>query len=79
MEQMILSKKKKQIKNRSWPRRTELGFPRGRGEGVGVGWMGILEVFWMKSYIWNGWPVGLYYIAQGNVRDWVTLLYDRTL
>ena len=42
MEQMILSKNNKQTKNRnrSWTRRADLGFPRGKGEGMG--WMGIL-------------------------------------
>ena len=29
-------------------------------------------------YIWNGWVIGFYYTAQGNVCDWITLLYNRT-
>ena len=50
---MILSKKNKQIKNRnrSWPRRADLGFPRGKGKGVG--WMGILGAFWMQTVIFG--------------------------
>ena len=28
--------------------------------------------------IWNGWTMGPYCIAQGNICDWVTLLYNRT-
>ena len=27
--------------------------------------------------IWNGWAMGSYCRAQGNVCDWVTLLYSR--
>ena len=74
MEEMILSKKNR---NRSWPRRAELGFPRDKEQGVG--WMGILGVWGdVNSYIWNGWVMGPYCTAQGNVYDWVTLLYSRT-
>ena len=53
MEQMILSKNSKQTKNRnrSWSRRADLGFPRGKGEGVG--WMGILGVFRMQTVIFG--------------------------
>ena len=29
-------------------------------------------------YIWNGLAVRSYCIAQGNVCNWVTLLYNRT-
>jgi len=39
MEQMILSKNEnkqtKKTRNRLWPRKADLGFPRGKGEGVG--------------------------------------------
>ena len=28
--------------------------------------------------VWNGWAMGSYCTAQGNVWDWVTLLYNRT-
>ena len=46
---------------------------------VGVGWMGILGVFLDSNcYIWNGWAMGSYCTAQGNVCDSVTLLYNRT-
>ena len=31
-----------------------------------------------NCYIWNGWALGPYCTAQGNVCDWVTLLYNRT-
>ena len=30
-----------------------------------------------NCYIWNGWAMGSYCTAQGNVCDWVTLLYNR--
>ena len=46
---MILFKKTKQNRKRSWPRRADLGFPWGKGEGVG--WMGILGGFWMQTVI----------------------------
>ena len=32
-----------------------------------------------NCYIWNGWAMGSYYIAQRNVCDWVILLYNRIL
>ena len=32
----------------------------------------------VNSYVWNGWALGSYCTAQGNVCDWVTLLYNRT-
>ena len=47
------------------------------GERGGLAWMGILGFGDANSYIWNGWEIGLYYIAQGTVRDWVTLMYNR--
>ena len=28
-------------------------------------------------YIWNGWAMRSYCAAQGNVCDWVTMLYNR--
>ena len=41
-------------KNRSWPRRADLGFSRGKGEGGG--WMGIRGGYGdTNCYIWNGW------------------------
>ena len=48
---MILSKNNKQTinRNRSWPRRADLRFPRGKGEGVG--WMGIF--FFDKTVIFG--------------------------
>ena len=27
----------------------------------------------VNCYIWNGWAIGSYRTAQGNVCDWVTL------
>ena len=30
-----------------------------------------------NCYLWNGWAMGSYCIAQGTVCDWVTLLYTR--
>ena len=38
-------------RNRSWPRREDLEFPRGKGEGVG--WMGTLGFFWMQTVIFG--------------------------
>ena len=57
MEQMILSKNNKQTnkqtknRNRSWPRRADLGFPGRKGEGMG--WIGILGFFWMQNVIFG--------------------------
>ena len=53
MQQVILSRNNKQIKNRnrSWPRRGD--FPLLRRKEEGVGWMGILEVFWMQTAIFG--------------------------
>ena len=31
-----------------------------------------------NCYIWNGWAMGTYCTAQGNVCDWVILLYNKT-
>ena len=49
MEQMIISKNNKQIRNRAWPRRADLGFLGGKGEGVGG--MDILGVLGMQTVI----------------------------
>ena len=53
MEQKILSKNNKQTKNsnRSWPRRADLGFSRGKGEGVG--WMGNLGGLGVQTVIFG--------------------------
>ena len=49
--------------------------------GVGVGGSGMdghLGGFGHANcYIWNGQAMGSYCTAQGNVCDWVTLLYNR--
>ena len=84
-EQMILSKYNKQTnkqtnkeRNRSWPRRAGLEFPEAGGRGArGMdGHFGGLGD--ANCYIRNGWAMGSYCTAQGNVCDWVTLLYNRT-
>ena len=78
MKQMILCKNNKQTKNRnrSWPRRADLGFPEEKWGGSGMdGHLGGLGD--TKCYIWNGWAMGSYCTAQGNVCDWITL-YNRT-
>ena len=68
MEQMILSKKEKKI----MAKKSRLGVPRGKGEGAGR--MGICGGRGLDTncYIWNGWALGAYCTAQGNVCDWVT-------
>ena len=50
-----------------------------QGRGERVGWMGSSRFWDANCYIWNGWAVGPYSIAQGTktVCDWVTLLYNR--
>ena len=40
--------------------------------------MGIWGGLDANCYSWIRWAVGPYYTAQGNVWDWVTLLYNRT-
>ena len=47
--------KKKNLRNRSWPRKADLGF----WGGTRVGWMGILGIWGMQTvcYIWNGWAM----------------------
>ena len=56
---------------------SRLGVPFG-GEGEGMGGMGILGFGACRLFIWNEWAMGSYRTAQGNVCDWVTLLYNRT-
>ena len=77
---MILSKNSKRTNKKT---ETEHGQEEqtwgswGGGKG-GMGGMGILEVLGgANCYIWNGWAVGSYCIEQGNVCDWLTLLYNR--
>ena len=48
------------------------------GTEEGVGWMGNLGFGDANCYIWNGWAMGPCCTAQGNVCDWVTLLYNGT-
>ena len=79
MEQMILSKKKKQKKPEPDHDQVEeqtRGSQGGKGkEQEGWALLGHLDV---NSSIWNGWAMGPCCSAQGNVCDWVTLLYSRT-
>ena len=77
MEQMILFKKNQQKtetdhgqEEQTWGSQGERGKSRTGGH-----FGGFLGANW---YIWNGWTMGSYCIAQGNVCDWVTLLYNRT-
>ena len=54
-----------------------MGFLQEKGEGVG--WVDILGVWGMKIVIFGmdgQWDPTV--PAQGNVCDWVTLLYNRT-
>ena len=53
-----------------------LGVPGGErgGNGTDGHFGGFLDA---NCYIWTGWVVGPY-TAQGNVCDWVILLYNRT-
>ena len=46
-------------RNGSWPRRADLGFPRGKGEGVGQ--MSIWGVFWIQTVIFG--MVGQWYLT----------------
>ena len=77
---MILYKKKKtktKKQKQTMAKESTLGVPRGEKEGSGMDghFGGVLDANW---YIWNGWAVGLYCRAQGNVCDWVTWLHNRT-
>ena len=74
---MILSKNNKQNTNRSWPGRADLGFSRGKEEGVGR--MGIWGFLWIQTVIFG--MVGQWDPAvqpPGNVCAYITLLYNRT-
>ena len=66
MEQMILSKYQKQTKKKQ----KQIMYKKSRLWGSQVG-------EWMDCDICNGWAMGSYCRAQGNVCDWVTLLYSR--
>ena len=80
MDQMILSKNNKQTNKKQkqiMPKKNRLGVPKGeRGGDEKDGYLGVfLDI---NYYIWNGWAMGSHCTAQGNVCDWVTLLYNRT-
>ena len=62
-------KKEKINRNRSWPKEQTWHSQGGKWRN---GWMGIWDVFWMQTRIWNGWVMGFYCTAQGNVCDSVT-------
>ena len=56
--------------------KSRLGVQGGRGgSGMDEHFGGFLDA---NCYIWYGWATGSYWTAQGNVCDWVTLLYNRT-
>ena len=84
MGQMILYKNKKQTnqptnikQKQSKAKKSRLGVPGGKGKGVGR--TGVLRGFGdANCYIWKGWAMGYFCTTQGNVCDWVTLLYNRT-
>ena len=56
-------------------KKSRFGVPRSGGSGRDGHFGGLGDA---NSYIRNGWAMGPYCIAQGNVCDWVTLLYNRT-
>ena len=69
---------KSELKNRQKEKRTDLEFWEGAGGGVewdGWAFGGFGDA---NYYIWSGRTMGSYHTAQGNVCDWVTLLYNRT-
>ena len=80
MEQMILSKYQKQTKKKQ----KQIMYKKSRLWGSQVGeWMdcdgwAFAVFFWdVDCDVCNGWAMGSYCRAQGNVCDWVTLLYSR--
>ena len=68
--------------NGAWPWRADLGFlvMGGSGRPVGGSGMGghLGDLGDTNCYIWNGWAMGPYCTAQGNVCDSVPLLYNKT-
>ena len=83
MAQMMLSKTTTTTTIKKTPQKwvmvekSRLGVSKGERGGSGMD--GLFGVFLdVDCYIWNGWARGPYYTAQGNVCDWVTLLYYRT-
>ena len=81
---MILSKTNKQTNKQQQKNQKEimakerkLGVPEGERGGSGMD-RHFGDFFDANCYFWNGWAMGPYCTAQGNVCDWVTLLYNRT-
>ena len=76
---MILSKNNKQSNKKQkqiMAEKSRLGVGgKGGGSGMDGHFGGLGDA---NYYIWNGWAMGSYCTAQGNVCDWVTLLYNRT-
>ena len=76
---MTLSKNNKQTKNTETDHGQEeqtWGFQARKGkEWDGEAFGGFQDA---DCHIWNGWAIGLYCTAQGNMCNWVTLLYSRT-
>ena len=68
MVHLILSTKEKQIK----AKRSRLLVAGGRAEGLR--WRGRLGLVDANCYIWNGWAMGSYCIAQQTMYYWITLL-----
>ena len=60
---MILFTKQKQITAKE-SRLTVARVGQGGGEGEGVGWIGSFGLVDANCYIWNGWAMGSYCIAQ---------------
>ena len=82
MEQMILSKNNNNKKTQANKKQKQIMAKKSMtwgSQGVrgGSGMDGHLGGFKMQTYIWNGWAMGSYCTAQGNVCYWVTLLYNR--
>jgi len=71
---MILRKKKQ---TQIMAKESRFRVPKGKGRGSGMdGHFGGLGD--ANCYIWNGWAMGPYCTAQGNMCDWVNLLQNRT-
>ena len=72
---MILSKNNKKTTDTDHDQEEQTWCSQG---GKGRKWDGWASGGDAKCCIWNGWAVRSYHPIQGNVCDWVTLLYKRT-